>query len=105
EDVIYASLACDNLSKIHSEAGNLDSSVFFSKKSLALAEKFHNKEMMSSALGHLAVLYGEMKKYKESKDLFLRSIKMNEEIGDLQGLANRLANFADLQIALKDLAG
>lgn len=86
----------------HSVLSNLDSSIYFSEQGLELATKLHSKKDLADIYGSVGLVYTDKGKQPKALELFLKSIRIYEEIGDKKGIADNYVRMGALFDELQD---
>ncbi|MFN8283578.1 MAG: sensor histidine kinase [Chitinophagales bacterium] len=68
--------------------GMADSSLYFLNKTIQLATQQNNQEKIGLAYKNIGILYYDVANYKESLKNLITSVKINEKINNMQGIAD-----------------
>ncbi len=69
-----------------------DSTLFFAKKGLTLAERLKYQKGIGRAYNRIAIAYSVKGKYAEALTFYFRALKIAEQLGDEMGTASALNN-------------
>ena len=88
--------ALNNIGYIYQLQGQIDKTLEFLHKSLAIREKINDKQGISNSLNNIAFIYQNHGQIEKALEYYHKSLAINEEINDKGALAYSLNNIAFL---------
>ncbi|MFM2394942.1 MAG: hypothetical protein RLZZ546_2925 [Bacteroidota bacterium] len=85
------------------QSGDLDSSLFYSLKSLAIKEKLHDEEGIAIANNNIGAVYDYKGQYQNAMTHYIRSMTLNEKLGNQENLGEAYHNISIIQYNLGNL--
>jgi two-component system, NarL family, sensor kinase len=85
-----------NIASCYGDIGKFDSTIYFSKKGIALANKQNNYTVEANGWFILGTAYIEQKKYEEALQCFLKAKPIREKTGDFFFIVSDMAVLSEL---------
>ncbi|MBI5219925.1 MAG: SpoIIE family protein phosphatase, partial [Bacteroidia bacterium] len=82
--------------------GDLDSTLVYYNKSLALNEELGDKKNMAKCYNNIGNIYYLKNNFQAARYYFIKTLKMNTELGNKYGESMVLGNISELNIKLKN---
>ncbi len=86
----------NNLGIVYNKIDDQKNAMIYYEKSLLLAIELKNKFQEGIVLGYIGAVYFKRKEYKKAEDSFLKTLKITEEIEDLEGIIESNYNLSEI---------
>ena len=86
----------NNLGIVYNKIDDQKNAMIYYEKSLLLAIELKNKFQEGIVLGNMGAVYFKRKEYKKAEDIFLKTLKITQDIDDLEGIIESNYNLSEI---------